>query len=79
MKVKRIRTKSKDPVEELYTVEGISEDDISDPGKHLHKVIQEINSLPFLNTFTMKEFTKQVREHFVSTKVKKRTPSVDSD
>jgi hypothetical protein len=70
VKIKRIHTKSKDPVEKLYTIEEITQDDIPDPDKHLRKVILEINSLRFLNMLTLDKFTKQVRAHFVSTKVK---------
>ena len=68
MKLKKIITEAKEPVEGLYSVEEISLDDIAPPSEQFLKSIRELSGLSFLNTFTLDEFVKQVQQRFVSVK-----------
>lgn len=74
MKLKRIPTEAKDPVEELYEVEEISKDDIELASGDFLKAIRGLSGLSFLNTFTIDEFNKQLLEHFTSSKLSSPKP-----
>lgn len=66
MVLKKIPTDPKDPIEVLYVVEEISEDDIAPPSTHFLNFLRELPSLSFVNSFTMGEFTDQVRKRFAT-------------
>lgn len=68
MKLNKIYTKAKDPIEELYSVEEISKDDIAPPSEQFLKFIREVSGSSIVNTFTIGEFTKQVEQRFASPK-----------
>lgn len=66
MILKRIPTEPKDPVEEFYVVEELSRDDIAPPSKHFLDFIRDLPGFSFVNSFTIGEFTEQVRKRFAT-------------
>jgi len=64
MELQKIVTEAEGHIEGLYIVQKISPEDISPPSGHFLKFVRELKGFPFLNTFTIVEFTKQVRHHF---------------
>lgn len=66
MRLTRVDTEAGDIVERRFIVEDITEDDIGAPSQHFVKFVRGLEGFAFLNTFTMDEFTNQVRQRFVS-------------
>ena len=66
MKLGKITTEVKNPIEGLYDVEEIMSNDIAAPSEHFLKYIREHSGFSFLNIFTIKEFTKKVQQRFVN-------------
>src|SRR3712207_2960810 len=56
---------SKDPVQRYCILVDLSPEDIPPPDRCFLDLTRELAGLPYLNTFTIPEFTKEVRERLV--------------
>ena len=68
MKLNRIPTPSKNPVEKHYIVDDISPSDIAPPTERFFQFVREVPGFAFINFFTKDEFTAQVRKRFATGK-----------
>lgn len=65
MNLEKIPRDSKDPFQG-YIVVNITPDEIPPADKDFLDLIRQIGGLSFINTFTIREFNKQMRERFSS-------------
>lgn len=66
MRLSKVATEAGNPIEKLFVVEEISPDDIGPPSEHFLRFIRSVSSFSFVNSFTLGEFTEQVRKRFAS-------------
>ena len=55
-----------DIAESRFTLEDITDEDIGPPSEHFMRIVRDLEGFKFLNSFTIDEFTKQVRQRFAS-------------
>jgi len=65
MILRKIHTDAEKHLEGVYTVEGISPNDIASPSANFLEVSRNLRSFP-LNTFTIGEFSKEVQRRFTN-------------
>ncbi|MCJ7646048.1 hypothetical protein MUO65_03975 [bacterium] len=63
MKLEKLKRDSKDPLQG-YVVVDIAPDDIAPADKNFLDLARKIRGLSFLNTLTIDDFNKELRERF---------------